>query len=82
MKPQDARSPKSLVRIFARNIRSLRMKEGLSQEALAELANLHRTYVGSIERGERNVSLENIQKLARALNVHPADLLRDSAEKG
>lgn len=55
------------------------MKAGLSQEALAERAELHRTYVGSIERAERNVSLENVEKLARALGVPPADLLTFSA---
>jgi transcriptional regulator with XRE-family HTH domain len=48
----------------------------LSQEALADLAGLHRTYVGSIERGERNVSVDNIERLARALDLDPADLLK------
>lgn len=58
------------------NIRQIRLKKGLSQETLAELASLHRTYVGGIERGERNVSMENLVKLARALGVKPAELLR------
>jgi transcriptional regulator with XRE-family HTH domain len=48
---------------------------GLSQEALADLAQLHRTYVGSVERSERNVSLDNIERLAAALSVDICDLL-------
>ncbi len=60
---------------FGRNIKLLRQKNELSQEALAEKSCLHRTYIGSVERGERNISLENIIHLAKALNVSPADLL-------
>lgn len=61
---------------FGNRLREVRQKTGISQESLAELAGLHRTYVGSVERGERNISLLNIKKLADALNVTPADLLR------
>ena len=60
---------------FGRRVRELRTKAGLSQEALAELAGLHRTYIGGIERGERNVGLLNLVRLARALRVRPASLL-------
>ena len=59
---------------FGDRIRELRMVQGLSQEALAQKSGLHRTYVGGIERGERNVSLENIQKIAQALSVTVAQL--------
>ena len=60
---------------LAANLRAARSQRGLSQEGLAELASLHRTYVGGIERGERNVSIDNIEKLARALNLDIAELL-------
>lgn len=60
---------------LAKNLKLLRARDGLSQEALADLADLHRTYVGSIERQERNVSLDNIEKLATALKVDICELL-------
>ena len=60
---------------FGEIIRKLRLRRGMSQESLAELAELHRNYVGGIERGERNVSLKNILKLAAALRVKPGRLL-------
>lgn len=50
---------------------------GLSQEALAELANLHRTYVGSVERAERNVSIDNMERLALAVGVSLPKLLQE-----
>jgi transcriptional regulator with XRE-family HTH domain len=62
---------------FGSRLRQLRDERGYSQEELAERAGLHRNYVGGIERGERNVALENIVKLAKALSVTPADLFAD-----
>jgi transcriptional regulator with XRE-family HTH domain len=68
---------KSLTRkVFAQNLRREREIRGLSQEKLAELANLHRTYVGSVERGERNISIDNLERLARALKLELAELLK------
>ena len=61
--------------VFGRRIREIRSQRGLSQEKLAELADLHRNYVGGVERGERNVSLVNIVKLAHGLSVRPAKLI-------
>jgi transcriptional regulator with XRE-family HTH domain len=55
--------------IFAANLRRIRKLHGISQEKLAELANLHRTYIGSVERGERNITIDNMERLARALGV-------------
>jgi transcriptional regulator with XRE-family HTH domain len=59
---------------FGKTVRELRMARGWTQERLAGEAGLHPTYVGGIERGERNVSLDNILKIARAMRVQPADL--------
>lgn len=54
---------------FGRKVRELRAAAGLSQEALAEKAGLHRTYIGMIERAEKNITLANIEKIARALGA-------------
>lgn len=62
---------------FGERIRTLRRQAGWSQEELAAACGLHRTYVGAVERGERNVSLVNIVRLARALQSKPADLMED-----
>lgn len=67
--------PSSLRRVVADNVRRRRLELGLSQEGLAAEAGLHRTYIGGIERGERNLSLDNIERLARALKVSPAEML-------
>jgi transcriptional regulator with XRE-family HTH domain len=65
---------------LAANIRSYRAKRGLSQEALADAAGLHRTFVGAVERKERNISLDNIARLAAALEVSPAELLMEAKQ--
>lgn len=62
---------------FGLRVRQVRLSRGLSQERLAELAGLHRTYVSSLERGQRNVGLENIHALAKALDVPASELLRE-----
>jgi len=69
--------PRSVKSRFGTRLRQLRDERGYSQEELAERADMHRNYVGGVERGERNVALENIVKLAKALAVKPADLFAD-----
>jgi transcriptional regulator with XRE-family HTH domain len=70
-----------ILTLFGERVRVLRQARGLSQEALALAAGLDRTYIGGVERGERNISLLNIQKIAQALGVSPADLLKFKQEK-
>jgi len=60
---------------FGKRLREIRHRRGISQEKLAGLAGLHRTYVSGVERGERNISLANIERLARALGVPMSDLM-------
>lgn len=67
--------PSSIHAKFGINLRRLRHDQGVSQENLAERAGLHRTYVSSVERGERNVTLETIEKLSKALGVSMAKLM-------
>jgi len=65
-----------LRRIVAANVRRLRKEAGFSQEAFADACGLHRTYIGAIERAERNVSLDNIQRMAEALALEGWELLK------
>lgn len=59
---------------FGKKLRAIRKKQGISQEELGFRAGIHRTYVGAIERGEQNVSIENVYKLAKALKVSEKEL--------
>ena len=59
----------NLIHTFASNVKKYRLENQLSQEKLAELADLHRTYISALERERRNISIDNIQKIATALNI-------------
>jgi transcriptional regulator with XRE-family HTH domain len=76
MSPKKIRKPsRSILSILAANIRAYRKLKGLSQEALADACGLHRTYVGSVERGERNVTLSSLEVFSGALGVSVPQLL-------
>ena len=62
---------------FGKKVREERLKKGFSQEDLASKANVHRTYIGMIERGEKNITLLNIKKIAIALDLQINQLLND-----
>jgi transcriptional regulator with XRE-family HTH domain len=64
--------------IFSRNVRKMRIARGLSQENLAELSGLHRNYVGGVERGERNIAVDNMDKIAKALSTTIPKLLQNA----
>jgi transcriptional regulator with XRE-family HTH domain len=67
----------TLVAVFAANVRRRRLELELSQEELAERAGVHRTYVGMLERSEKNVTIYNIERIARALQLEPWKLLKE-----
>lgn len=67
--PQHMSKKTSSIVTFGKIIRELRKSQGLTQEDLADKAGVHRTYIGMIERGEKNITLSNIEKLASALNI-------------
>lgn len=71
------KSTDKVQKTFGKAVRKARLARGISQEALADLAGLHRTYVGDVERGERNISLVNMSKIARALDMKLSDLVGD-----
>jgi transcriptional regulator with XRE-family HTH domain len=64
-----------ILKIIGNNVRSYRKDLGLSQESLADVAGVHRTYIGAVERGEVNIAAENIAKIAKALKIKPDKLL-------
>lgn len=66
-----------LQRRLGRNLRTLRKAKGLSQEAFADVLAIHRTYMGGLERGERNVTLKTVERIAAALEVDPVELFAD-----
>ena len=72
---RERRASTQLVKVLARNVRRLRLAQKLSQEGLAEACCLHRTYIGAVERAERNVSLSTLEALAKGLAVPVVVLL-------
>lgn len=66
----------SILLLFGHNVQKYRINQGLSQEKLAELAGVHRTYIGMIERAEKNITLRNMEKIAKALNIQIQELLQ------
>lgn len=71
-----------MTKVLAENIRSYRRAKGISQEEFADLCQLHRTYIGSVERGERNVTLSTLEAIADAMGIGVPVLLTESGEKG
>ena len=67
---------KAILVKFGKKVREERLKQGLSQEALAAKAGVHRTYIGMIERAEKNITLLNIEKIAKALNITSNNLIK------
>ena len=65
-----------LQRTVGRNLRRYRQERGLSQEAFADLVHVHRTYMGGLERGERNLTLRSVERIAAMLDLDPLELLR------
>lgn len=76
------RTPEEPLLQLGFRVRQARCSVGLSQEDLADRAGVHRTYIGTVERGERNVSLLNLLKLSRALGMDPCELVRGLTDDG
>lgn len=72
-----AKPNNSLNKVFAQNLRKKRKEKNLSQEDLADLCELHRTYIGSVERGERNITLSTLERIAESLNIDVCELLTE-----
>jgi transcriptional regulator with XRE-family HTH domain len=77
----DAKREARIQKHFGDRVRELRKQKGLSQEALALACDLDRTYIGGVERGERNISLVNIYKIAEALNVSASELFANGSPR-
>lgn len=75
---KESKPTLSLRLIFARNVRLIRTHANLSQEAMADLATLDRAFVGTLERGTRNISIDNIERIAKALGEEPSELMRSN----
>jgi len=73
---RESKPPLSLRLIFARNVRLVRAHASLSQEAMASMSGLDRAFIGTLERGTRNISIDNIERIAKALGEDPSDLMR------
>ena len=75
---QGLKNISRLQKIIAKNVREHRLRMGLSQEELAHLCGYHRTYIGSIERSERNITVSTLEALAQTLGVKAVDLLSEN----
>lgn len=78
---KTVRKPSVLRLTFARNVRERRESIGLSQEALADICNLDRTYISLVERARRNLSLDNVSRIAEGLDIDPVELLRSDIRR-
>ena len=70
-----------LQRTLGQNLRAYREQQGLSQEAFADVLGLHRTYVGGLERGERNLTLKSVERIAEMLELDPLELLKEKPRR-
>jgi transcriptional regulator with XRE-family HTH domain len=77
----EERLPKQLLKIFGQRIRELRTERGYSQEAFADKCGVHRTFMGTVERGESNLSFQNIHKVAATLGISLSALFQDIEDK-
>jgi len=78
--PPSKKASRDLNVMVGKNLRRLRNRLGVSQDEFADLAGLHRAYIGAVERGERNITLDTLQRIAAALKVDPTELLREASD--